>query len=455
MLIKTYGFNRWFVVIFSVGYLFLAYTVVTLVSDKFVDKQVQQAKNSIQHELALVRYSIEANIFRDAYLADSFASVVALNPDFAMENWEFVSEQFLGKAIFVRNIGLAPNDIISHVYPLKGNEKAIGLDFRTVPNQYKSVQLAKELKGIIVTGPIELVQGGTALIARYPIFTDTPYNTQYWGGLSVVINYDKLLKTSNLKNIKGTDIALVNNVQERLIEGDKDVLTNYDLSFPIYLPNGSWTLFAKYDDFNEIESISRFNQLFPVLGGITFAIGYILILSLIKNYLRIQNLSLHDELTGLPNRRYLFNELNRIMSRKNAVVEFTVLNIDLNKFKRINDTLGHEVGDRVLKHLARLLTKCLRSSDFISRVGGDEFVIILQRTTKSENVEQIIQKIHNYADTHPLFWKEETIRLSLSVGYYVYQDKGDPSQINEILSKADKDMYYAKMSKATEQGSGA
>ncbi|MDE1237168.1 hypothetical protein [Vibrio aestuarianus] len=72
----------------------------------------------MRHKLNLVRYNIEANIYRDTYLADSFASVVALDPQFAMNNWSLISEQFLGKANLVRNIGLAPDDIISHLYPL-------------------------------------------------------------------------------------------------------------------------------------------------------------------------------------------------------------------------------------------------------------------------------------------------------------------------------------------------
>ncbi|WP_333703705.1 hypothetical protein [Vibrio hepatarius] len=93
-----------------------SHTVIGLVSDKFVEKQVQQVRKEVQHELALVRYAIEANVYRDTFLADSFASFVALNPDFAMKNWSVISEQFLSKARLVRNIGLAPNDIISHVY---------------------------------------------------------------------------------------------------------------------------------------------------------------------------------------------------------------------------------------------------------------------------------------------------------------------------------------------------
>ncbi|SJN54300.1 Response regulator PleD [Vibrio ruber DSM 16370] len=422
---------------------------VKMITDRFVDKQSQQVKEVTQHELALVRYSIEANIFRDTYLADSFASVVALNPQFAMDNWKYVSEQFLSKADLVKNIGLAPNDIISHVYPLKGNEKAIGLDFRTIPQQYKTVQIARETQKVFIAGPLELVQGGIALIARYPIFTDAPHNTKYWGGLSVVINYAKLIDLSNLHQLKDVNIALVannyNGATNKLIEGDERVLNTFDISYPISLPNSNWTLFAKYKNIYDIEYIYRFAMLFYTLGAITSLVGYFLILSLINNYLRVHQLSLHDELTKLPNRRYLFNEFERIKLRNGITIELAVLNIDLNRFKKINDSLGHEAGDEVLKHTASSLTQCLRSSDFMSRIGGDEFVVILQRTTKPEDIEQIIRKIHLFFASNPLHWRNHEIPISLSIGYYCFQGQSEDLVVNDILSEADKNMYQNKL----------
>ncbi|WP_261887370.1 sensor domain-containing diguanylate cyclase [Vibrio aerogenes] len=453
-MVKKYKFNRWIFILLSIIYGFFAYTTINLLTERFVDKQIQQAKESIQHELALVRYSIEAYIYRDAYLADSFATVVALNPQFAMKNWKQVSEPFVSKATLVRNIGLAPDDVISYVYPLKGNEKAVGLDFRTVPAQYKTVQMARETKQVVIAGPLELVQGGRGLIARYPIFTDLPYNNNYWGGLSVVINYDRLIETSGLHQLQGVEVAIVadthDGMGERVIEGDASVLTQFDMSYPIYLPNDAWTLFARYQNLSDIESISRFRHVFVSLGIVTFVAGYILMMFFISNYLRAHNLSLHDELTQLPNRRYLFSELNLLMARKGAWVEFTVLNIDLNKFKEINDSLGHEAGDQVLKHMALSLQKCLRTTDFISRVGGDEFIIVLRRTSKKEDVELIIRKIHLFLESRPLHWNNDKIWLSLSIGFHIFKGKADPKLIQEILSIADKKMYEDKTLKHTE-----
>lgn len=113
MLGKVYKFKSGKFILLTFAYALLSVAVISVVTESFVDKQVQQMKQTLQQELALVRYSIEANIFRDTYLADSFATVVAINPQFALSNWTLVADQFLSKSNLVRNVGLAPNDIIS------------------------------------------------------------------------------------------------------------------------------------------------------------------------------------------------------------------------------------------------------------------------------------------------------------------------------------------------------
>ena len=162
--------------LFSLLYLSFAATAVYLVTDHFVQKQAEQAKDRLQQQLALVRSNIEAEVFRDTFLADSLATVVSIAPEFALTHWESVAEKLLSKARFVRNVGLAPDDVISRVYPLQGNEKAVGLDFRSRPEQYKTVLKARQSQQVVIAGPLELVQGGIALIARFPIFTNPPFN---------------------------------------------------------------------------------------------------------------------------------------------------------------------------------------------------------------------------------------------------------------------------------------
>lgn len=193
------------------------------------------------------------------------------------------------------------------------------------------------------------------------------------------------------------------------------------------------------------------NSLFATLGAVTFFVIYVLLVVLVSSYIKMHKLSLHDELTGLPNRRFLLSELERLTSDSSAQVELTILNIDLNDFKLVNDSYGHDAGDALLKHVAHQLTHLLRSSDLIARVGGDEFVVVLHRTSSAKEVEKIINKIHDCFVMKPLNWKNTNVLPSLSLGAYSYKGEASQATITDILSRADASMYRDKMKKKAER----
>lgn len=159
---------------------------------------------------------------------------------------------------------------------------------------------------------------------------------------------------------------------------------------------------------------------------------------------KIQQLAYHDILTGLPNRQSLMETLAHTLdvSKRNERI-FAVMVLDLDKFKQINDTLGHDVGDEVLKAVTEKLSKSLRKSDFIARTGGDEFVVILTEISSPEDAarigEKILQKINQ-----PITLRNQTLQVFASVGIVVYPRGGNT--IAELLKNADKAMYKAKES---------
>lgn len=157
---------------------------------------------------------------------------------------------------------------------------------------------------------------------------------------------------------------------------------------------------------------------------------------------RIQYLATHDGLTGLPN-RMMFSELltAAILSAHRYDRSFAVLFIDLDRFKTINDTLGHHAGDTLLKEAAARFKTALRASDMIARLGGDEFVALVHETPDEASVAAVTCKILAAA-TRPFVLMERECRVSASIGIAMYPRDGNDEQT--LMKNADIAMYYAK-----------
>ncbi|WP_295051396.1 EAL domain-containing protein [Sulfuricurvum sp.] len=152
--------------------------------------------------------------------------------------------------------------------------------------------------------------------------------------------------------------------------------------------------------------------------------------------------SLHDSLTGLPNRHSLYTQLKLMVANANRYDrKFAVLFLDLDHFKNINDTLGHNVGDELLKSVADKLKSIIRENDIVARIGGDEFIIVLSDFIETTTIEPVLSKILN-AFHHEWSIQSHFLRLSTSIGVSIYPD--DSKEINELMKFADIAMYKAK-----------
>lgn len=160
-----------------------------------------------------------------------------------------------------------------------------------------------------------------------------------------------------------------------------------------------------------------------------------------KSEERHRHLAQHDPLTGLANRSLFSDRLDQSLKHaKRHSSSFAVLLIDLNGFKPINDEFGHNFGDLVLKEVADRLTLIVRESDTVSRIGGDEFVILLHNVDSLVTAQQVVDKIH-LAFAHP-FCEPDSVTLSCSIGIALYPDDGE-SEI-ELTQVADLRMYQNK-----------
>jgi diguanylate cyclase (GGDEF)-like protein len=157
---------------------------------------------------------------------------------------------------------------------------------------------------------------------------------------------------------------------------------------------------------------------------------------------RIRFLAHYDGLTGLPN-RFLFKEYFdlALRSAQRHGKDFAVLFLDLDKFKEVNDTLGHEAGDKVLTEIARRLKACLRHTDKIARMGGDEFYILIEELEDGCHAADVAEKLLAAA-SHPVQIGEHACQLSVSIGISLYPTDGNDE--DSLIRHADAAMYKAK-----------
>jgi diguanylate cyclase (GGDEF)-like protein/PAS domain S-box-containing protein len=165
-------------------------------------------------------------------------------------------------------------------------------------------------------------------------------------------------------------------------------------------------------------------------------------LQLIENQQRLDRMAHHDQLTGLPNRHYLTAFLpNAIAEAKASNSMLGVVFLDLDRFKHINDTRGHETGDKLLQEVATRLRACVRDSDVVIRMGGDEFVVVFRNVKSYDEVTQGANRIVETL-TRPIIIDRHSLQTTGSVGVSLYPRDG--ADMVELLKHSDTAMYQAK-----------
>jgi diguanylate cyclase (GGDEF)-like protein len=156
----------------------------------------------------------------------------------------------------------------------------------------------------------------------------------------------------------------------------------------------------------------------------------------------LKSLAYNDPLTNLPNRRALIEHYQQTAAfAKRYNLQLGILYIDVDDFKEINDHFGHDGGDHFLKHIALAVGDCLRESDILARIGGDEFVVLLNNILSLKVVDTVIHRIYKVM-ANGLKLKGEKANISLSIGAAIYPIHGD--SLDKLLQSADTALYQAK-----------
>lgn len=563
--------------------------------DLMLEQRLQdRARTQVLNELSTVRARLEGELNATVHLTMVLATYAGIHPGISESEFRRVAaELYRQRADVIRNITLAPDNVIRFVYPRAGNEAALGLNLQTHPEQSESVYRMMQTTDTVLAGPWELIQGGTGLIIRSPVYLNSDRGRHdpgaYWGLTSIPIDMDAIYLITGLLDLEDRlDIAIRGRdglgPGGAVFFGDPELFALDSLRQEVIIKGGRWELAAMprggwatattrplawhltgltlvllagalawrmtqqservrvsqalYQGLSErlkatiaampdicfiLDSEGRYLEVFggqdpqvyhtshqALLGrtlhevmprdkadlflarvhetlrtGKLQSIEYALsveevdgvkpesgppgpqwfegrITPLGKHVMgrpaviwlsvnitqrkkaqdSMRYMALHDALTGLANRTLLRDRIvHAIAQARRAQSRIAVMYIDLDNFKPINDSLGHDAGDTVLCEVAQRLTESVRDADTVARVGGDEFVILLEKLPDPGLTARIAEKMLEVL-ARPIQTKGRACQVTTSIGISVYPDDGQTYET--LLGAADRALHEAK-----------
>lgn len=210
-----------------------------------------------------------------------------------------------------------------------------------------------------------------------------------------------------------------------------------------YIPEFDWFLMVEHDQTRGMREIEN-NFIRNLLIGLAVTVLVIIINILMVNFFqsKLEHMAITDELTGLANRRFFIWQAKKEMARASRSDQpLSLLMMDIDHFKDVNDTYGHDVGDQVLKKLSNLLQSTLREGDQSGRMGGEEFAVLLPQTT-SESAWNVAERIRALVEDLFIPTEQGTCSVTVSVGVATRQET--TQDFDHLMRSADKALYQAK-----------
>ncbi|RMF16312.1 MAG: sensor domain-containing diguanylate cyclase [Gammaproteobacteria bacterium] len=353
------------------------------------------------------------------------------------------------------SIQIAPGGVVRQVYPLKGNEAAVGHDLLADPVRRPSAKRAIAEHRTLVAGPLDLLQGGKGIIIRHPIYVREANQETFWGFATVVLRISDLLARTELdpEGRKGYShrLSFIHpGLGKPVVFSTSATPLTRDRYFArVTVPDSLWEL--------EMSRSTPTPKWRSTTGYVASVLAALLMGWLANVLLRtperlqriveektaeLERLAYFDPLTDLANRRFLLETLEQLVEGFPRYGEpAALLYLDLDGFKEVNDTLGHDAGDALLREVALRLKANVRSSDLVARLGGDEFAILLRHTDSVQNVAKVAQKMIDQIE-RPVPLAGRSVNVSASVG--VTRMPADGDSVKQLLTHADLAMYAAK-----------
>lgn len=392
-----------------------------------------------------LRSQINRELNRVLYLTSGLRSYIVVRlKTLERDEIESILAAMYTESQHIKNFAVAIGHRITYIHPLAGNEKAVGLFYPDVPEQWNAIKKVIDSGKPALLGPVNLVQGGKGLIYRVPIFI----NGHYWGLLSSVFDSESLFeamfadsKASGLElAIRGIDGL---GMQGQVFWGEAGLFADKNAHLiDVDIPGGKWVLAVKSTTANEVR-----NTLW-VLQGLVWLLALALawsVFTVLSQRSKLAHLALFDALTGLPNRLLIDDRVDRAMTnlRRDPSKTCLLMFVDLDRFKLINDQYGHHAGDFALQSAADRVRSTVREADTVGRWGGDEFLVFMENVDRSK-ISELCAKIRSAVE-QPFEYRGNQLMLGVSIGYAMAPDDG--SKMDDLLRVADERMYADKGSR--------
>ncbi|WP_188695971.1 PAS domain S-box protein [Bowmanella pacifica] len=239
----------------------------------------ENSRRIVNDELSVLRARLEGTIISNIQVVQGLVAVIQNDPDIDQSRFSDIARYLIGSHTELRNIGAAPDMVIRMIYPLAENESAIGLNYLTRPDQMRSAELAMTSGKMVLSGPVDLVQGGQAFISRIPVQVDTPDGqSHFWGLVSAVIDMERVYRSSGLLNPDlGLQVIILqggkSQLQDSVFFGSPAVLDQHPVQMSVTLPESSWQIAAiPLNGWPKVaENATAFRIILLVIGSVLFA----------------------------------------------------------------------------------------------------------------------------------------------------------------------------------------
>ncbi len=399
-------------------------------------------KEKAEFVVKSVADTIEAEIDTREFITRVFEiALTGSGGEMSEQEFASISDALFNDYLDVTEISLAPDGIVSYIYPDKA---ATLLDTNLFEDSMEGVyaDYSKMSRVPIIIAPSYLKDGSSAIIIRKPIFLN---DGSFWGFASVTVDMEAFLGDINIDGLaySGYNYRLIGN---NAITGENKVIRQAlegvlisPVEAMISTVGGAYWMLG-------IAPADRWTGTYEVLIGILVALVISALsamfmyayMNMKANAKELEVLSYRDSLTNLYNPRSYHEHMEELSTKK---LPYGVIFMDLNDFKMVNDTYGHETGDALLNIVAKRLQNSIREKDRAFRIGGDEFVVVIHGTHDKKFYESVIARMRQNV-ARDVVVGEITLKVSISAGYARCPEDG--SKLEDVVKKADDAMYYNK-----------